>query len=80
MRVLVMFLLPTGACMGAGWPNHWVLAIAAFAAGMIAIGPPLRERPPRRGGFLPPPTREPSNLTRRVFDYSSSDDNRGRGA
>lgn len=69
MRVAVWFALASGPMMMFGWPNHWIVLVAAFAAGAISA---LRSAPAtelRRGGFVHPP----SSLNERIGRYTGGD-------
>lgn len=71
MRAVVLWCLLTGGCMLFGWPNHWILAAAAFAAGILARAVSERGDPPRRAGYIVEPSAERGGLTRRIEGYTS---------
>jgi hypothetical protein len=56
VRAVVWFCLVSGPLMMFGWPNHWIVLAAAFAAGMLAEwhAEPVSRR--ARPGYVHPPS------------------------
>jgi len=63
--VLLVWLFVVGVVVF-GWPSHWIVAAAAFVAGLLSVVPSDFPKDGPRGGYLHPP----STLNDRIGRYT----------